>query len=370
MVVIGVDTHKATHTCVAVDAVGRKLAEVTVRATTEGHLKALRWARDVGGPDAVWGIEDCRNLSLRLEHDLLDANQTVVRVPPKLMARTRASARTPGKSDPIDALAVARAVLREPDLPMAHHDEVSREIKLLVDRREDLVAYRTAVTNRFLWRVHELDPSRAPKLGTLDTAKHQATLRDWLDSQTGLVAELASDELADITALTEQINRLHKRIGALVKTAAPSLLAIYGCADLTAAKIIGETAGVSRFRSEAAYARHAGVAPIPHWSGSTENRSRATHSGNRQLNKALYRIALTQIRRDGPAGQYYRKRREGGDSHAGALRRIERRIVRTVFGRLRAEERRRSVPQTPPQTCCPRTPVDDTSATGSSAAHA
>src|SRR5215212_6977712 len=73
-----------------------------------------------------WGIEDCRHLSARLERDLLSGGESVVRVPPKLMAQTRASARTRGKSDPIDALAVARAVLREPDLPVAAHDQLSR----------------------------------------------------------------------------------------------------------------------------------------------------------------------------------------------------------------------------------------------------
>lgn len=105
MVVVGVDAHKATHTLVAVDVVGRKLDELTVRATTAGHLKALDWARSLDDSDLVWGIEDCRSLTLRLERDLLDAGQRVVRVPPQLMARTRASARTRGKSDPIDALA-------------------------------------------------------------------------------------------------------------------------------------------------------------------------------------------------------------------------------------------------------------------------
>ena len=106
----------------------------------------------------MWAIEDCRHLSTRLERDLLAAGQQVVRVPPKLMAQTRASARTRGKSDPIDALAVARAALREPDLPVAAHDEVSRELKLLVDRREDLVAERTRTINRLRWHLHELDP--------------------------------------------------------------------------------------------------------------------------------------------------------------------------------------------------------------------
>jgi transposase len=342
VVVVGVDAHKTTHTLVGVDAAGRKLAELTVQATTAGHIKALGWGVREFGCDLVWAIEDCRHLSARLERDLLDAGQRVVRVPTKLMARTRASARTRGKSDPIDALAVARAVLREPDLPVASHDEVSREFKLLVDRRSALVSYRTAVGNRLLWRVHELDPSHAPKPGSLGIFKTQAALQIWLSTQPGLVAELARDELADITALTTQINALERRIAARVRATAPSLLTIVGCAELTAAKLIGETAGVSRFRSEAAFARHAGVTPIPHWSGPKRVRLMTARLGNRQLNAALYRIALTQIRHNGPAEAYYRKRRDAGDSHAEALRRIERRIVRHVYGRLRADRARLS----------------------------
>ena len=221
MVVVGADVHKRTHTFVAVDAVGKKLAEKVVRATSSGHHQALRWARERFGAEVVWAIEDCRHLSARLERDLLTAGQKVVRVPPKLMAQTRASARTRGKSDPIDALAVARAYLREPDLPVASHDEVSRELKLLVDRREDLVAQRTSTINRLLWRVHELDPERAPKPRSLDLAKHRNLLRQWLATQPGLVAELARDELADITRLTEAIDALAKRIGERVRSGRP-----------------------------------------------------------------------------------------------------------------------------------------------------
>src|SRR4029079_3788831 len=121
-------------------------------------------------------------LSARLERDLLGFGQKVVRVPPKLMAQTRASARTRGKSDPIDALAVARAALREPDLPVASHDAVSRELKLLVDRREDLVKTRTATINRLLWRVHELAPDWAPPARSLNLTKHQQVLKVHLDS--------------------------------------------------------------------------------------------------------------------------------------------------------------------------------------------
>ena len=148
MVVVGADVHKRTHTFVAVDEVGRKLGEKVVVATSAGHGEAVMWARERFGVEVVWAIEDCRHLSTRLERDLLTADQKVVRVPAKLMAQVRASARTRGKSDPIDALAVARAFLREPDLPVAAHDEVSGELKLLVDRREVLVARRTAMINR------------------------------------------------------------------------------------------------------------------------------------------------------------------------------------------------------------------------------
>jgi transposase len=209
---------------------------------------------------------------------------------------------------------------------------------LLIDRREDLVDHRTAVTNRLLWRLHELDPTHAPRPNSLRWSKTQSELRSWLVTQPGLVAELARDELADIMALTGQVRALEKRITARMRTAAPALLSMYGCGELTAAKLIGETAGVSRFRSEAAFASYAGVAPIPHWSGQKAARPIAARSGNRQLNAALYRIAMSQIKRSGPAKAYYRKRRDAGDSHAEALLRVERRVARTVFGHLRADD--------------------------------
>jgi transposase len=347
MVVVGADVHKRTHTFVAVDSVGKKLAEKVVRATSSGHHQALRWARERFGAEVVWAIEDCRHLSARLERDLLTAGQQVVRVPSKLMAQTRASARTRGKSDPIDALAVARALLREPDLPVASHDEVSRELKLLVDRREDLVAQRTSTINRLLWRVHELDPERAPKPRSLDLAKHRRLLSTWLSEQPGLVAELARDELADITRLTETIDALAKRIGDRVRSAAPALLALPGCAELTAAKLVGEAAGIIRFKSEAAFARHAGVAPIPVWSGNTAGRVRMTRSGNRQLNAALHRIAVTQIRLDGLGQTYYRKRINLGDSNTEALRCLKRRLARVVFQHLHTDHQNRNQPCQP-----------------------
>lgn len=338
MVVVGADVHKRTHTFVVVDQVGRELGAKTVEAVTDGHRAAIRWVRKQFGSEIVWAIEDCRHLSARLERDLLTAGQSVVRVPPKMMAEQRRIARTRGKSDPIDAAAVARAALREPDLPVASHDETSRELKLLVDRREDLVRIRTATINRLLWRVHELDPTWAPPAKSLDLAKHQQALAARLGSATGILAELARDELAEIVDLTGKINDLARRIERRTVEVAPTLLAMPGVGPLTAAKIVGEAAGVARFKSEAAFARHAGIAPIPVWSGNTAGRVRLTRSGNRQLNAAVHRIAVTQIRLDGLGKAYYDKKKAEGMSTPEALRCLKRRLARIVFHHLTTDQ--------------------------------
>lgn len=273
VIVIGADVHKATHTFVAVDEVGRKVGEKTVRATSAGHETALRWARAQFGGELRWGVEDCRHLSARLERDMLGAGQEVVRVPPKLMAQSRASARERGKSDPIDALAVARAVLREPNLPTAAHDAATRELKLLVDRREDLIAERTRQINRLRWHLHELDPEFDVPVRSLRTRRHQMRVADWLTGRDGLVAELARDIVNDIIEVSGKAEILLNRITTLVEERYPHLLSIPGCGPLAAAKIAGETANVTRFRSEACFAMNAGVAPLPVWSGNTRGGS-------------------------------------------------------------------------------------------------
>lgn len=348
MVVVGADVHKRTHTFVAVDAVGKQVGQITVEAVTAGHRRALAWARERFGDELVWAIEDCRHLSARLERDLLSAGQDVVRVPPKMMAEQRRVARTRGKSDPIDALAVARAFLREPGLPVASHDECSREAKLIVDRREALVGTRTRTINSLLWRVHELDPARAPKPRSLDLTKHQDLLREWLLTQDGVVAEMAVDELDDIIALTKRIKTFDKRLVRIAHQQVPSLLELAGCGELSAAKLLGESAGITRFRSEAAFARHAGIAPIPVWSGNTAGRVRMTRSGNRQINAAVHRIAITQIRLEGSLGKaYYEKKLAEGKSRTEALRCLKRRIARTVFNLLITDHHNRQTTALP-----------------------
>jgi transposase len=338
MVVIGVDSHKRTHTAVAADGAGRKLGEKTVAAVSAGHLELVRWAARF--TDRTFALEDCRHLSRRLSSDLLVAGERVIRVPPKLMAGARRSAREYGKSDPIDALAVARAALRE-DLPAATLDGPEREVRLLVDHRDDLVAERTRAQNRLRWHLHELDPGNEPGPRSLDRAVVLTALERDLAIAPGTVGRLARDLVGRIRELTHEINDLEREIGRLVGTLSPTLLEMVGCGPLTAAKLVGEAAGVGRFRSRAAFARHNGSAPLPVWSGNTV-RHRLSRTGNRQLNLALHRIAITQLQREGPGRTYLEHRRAMGDTKPEAIRALRRRISDEVFRRMRHDEAARA----------------------------
>lgn len=337
MVVIGVDSHKRTHTVVAVDGTGRKLAERTVSTAAAGHLEVLRWSRR--WRDRTWALEDCRHLTRRLERDLLAAGETVVRVPPKLMAGARRSAREPGKSDPIDALSVARAALREPDLPSARLDGLERELRLLVDHREDLVVDRTRHQARLRWFLVELGVEE-PAARSLDRRVVLDRLASDLAPRTEPVARFARDLLARIGELTAAVDALEREIRRLAEAVAPSLLALAGCGHLTAAKLVGQTAGIGRFRSRAAFARHNGTAPVPVWSGNTI-RHRLNRGGDRQLNVALHRIAVTQLQRDGSGRTYLAKRMAAGDTKTEAIRALRRRLSDEVFRRLTTDENAR-----------------------------
>ena len=336
MVILGIDAHKRTHTVVAVDEVGRELGTKTTTATTtKDHLELLRWAERFG-PERRWAVEDCRHLSRRLEADLLAAGEAIVRVPPKMMAGARDSARTYGKSDPIDALAVARAALREPKLPLARLDGPSREVRVLVDHREDLVRDRTAHINRLRWHLHDLDPSWDPAPRSLVRFKQLDATAARLGGLEGMVARIAIDLVGMIRELTVQANSLEREIIGRTRLLSPGLLALAGIGGLTAAKILGETADVRRFRSKDAFARHNGTAPLPVWSGNSR-RHRLSRTGNRQLNAAIHRMAVTQIRIHEGARSYLERRMAMGNTKTEALRALKRKLSDVVFRALLAD---------------------------------
>jgi transposase len=342
MVTIGVDLHKRWHTAVAADDQGRRLAERTVRATPAGHRELLAWAGRWTG--RRWALEDCRHLSRGFERDLLRAGEPVSRVAPRLMAGARRMGREQGKSDPIDALAVARAAIREPDLPVARLDGPERDVRLLVDHREDLVAERTRAQNRLRWHLHELMPGEEPPARSLDRHHVLATLEERLAGLPGTVARIAAELVGRIRGLTVIIDRLERELGALVGAQSPTLLALEGCGALTAAKLVGETADIRRFRSAAAFARHDGTAPVPVWSGNV-TRHRLSRGGNRQLNLALHRIAITQLQRPGRGRDYVAKRMAAGDTRTEAIRALRRRISDEVYRRMLIDATRHTAGQ-------------------------
>lgn len=170
MIVIGTDTHKRTHTCAAVFAgTGQLAGELTAPARKAGFAELLDWGRGLE-EECIWAIEDRRHVSGSLERFLVASGERVIRVPPKLMGESRRGERSAGKSDAIDAMAIARAALREgPEtLPAAHLDEAALQVKLLLDHREDLVKARSEDQQRLRWHLHDLWPELEIPAGALD----------------------------------------------------------------------------------------------------------------------------------------------------------------------------------------------------------
>jgi transposase len=333
MIVIGLDVHKQSVTAVAVDEAGRPLSEKVIPV---GSDELLDWAAAFDG-ERLWAVEDCRQLTRWLERQLLGVGEDVVRVPPKLTVPERRAGRTRGKSDPIDALAIARAALREPELSRPRPDEgVYREIKLLVDHRDDLVEQRSRTQQRLRWHLHQLDPTYQLPLRMLSRASHLERVGRWLARrEQGLQVRLARELVSTIRTLNRTIAELDRELEQRTLEVAPALLELPGCAAVTAAKLLAEIGPVDRFKSEAQLARHSGVAPLEASSGRTQ-RHRLDRGGNRQLNAALYRIAITQARYYAPAREYLERKRSEGKSRREALRCLKRLLVRVVYNTLKA----------------------------------
>ncbi len=289
MIVLGADMHKSSHSIVAVDAAtGQLVGEKTVPVGARGFGALVLWARGQEGA-RVWALEDCRHVSGGLERFLISRGERVVRVSTRLMAASRRSARERGKSDRIDALAVARAALAEgvESLPTAALAGPELDVRLLVDHRERLVRQRVGINNTLQWNLHDLWPELALPGGALFSRKWSGRIgRRLARAEQTMRVRIARDELRRLRELTQTIRALEAEIAALVAQVAPQLLTEPGFGPLTAAKLVGEIAGVDRFASDAKLARAAGLAPIPVSSGRT-SRHRLDRGGNRQVNAAI-----------------------------------------------------------------------------------
>lgn len=222
------------------------------------------------------------------------------------------------------------------NLPAAHLDEAAREIRLLVDHREDLVAERTRHINRARWHFLEIDPTWEPKERGLTAFKNITAAEERLSGIDTVIANIARDLLVRIRTLTVEINRLAAELDERTSETSPNLRAVPGVGALSAAKFVGEVAGIERFGSRHAFARHNGTAPLPVWSGNRE-RHRLSRTGNRQLNAAIHRIALTQARYHPDAIAFIKRRTENGDSGKEALRALKRRLSDVVHRTMIAD---------------------------------
>jgi len=341
MVVIGVDTHTRTHSAAAIDAQGRVLAEIQVGASPYELRRLVRWIGEQG-PERLVAVEGARGLGLALTRVLLAAGERVVDVPATLTGEARRRGARRGKDDPGDAVVVARVALRGERVPAVDAASLDDDLKLLVDARDQLVAEACRVRNRLHALLLVMAPGYRASTGALASKRALAAARRLAlgaRARDTVRCRLALAAVRRLRAIAAELAVLEGEIGALIELAAPAnLLAVPGVGPLVAAKLLGETRGVGRFASAAAFAAHAGVAPVPASSGTTR-RHRLNRGGNRQLNRALFTIAMVQARWDPRACEYLERKRGEGKSPAEARRCLKRHLASVVYRAMRDDAR-------------------------------
>jgi len=336
-VLIGVDPHKAS---VAVAAVDETLGELVERASfpqDRAGLRALeRWAKRF--PERRWAVENAGGLGRHLAGRLAASGESVVDVPPKLSARVRVlSTGNARKNDELDALAIALSASRNGRLAAVDSEAASEALRLLSERREDLVAERTRALNRLHGLLRDLLPGGVT--GTLSADRAARILRGIRPkggASVRLRRRLASEILRDVRTLDRKIADLNGRIEAEVEASGTTLTGIFGIGPILAARIIGTVGNIARFPSKSHFASYSGTAPVEVSSGEAV-RHRLSLAGNRKLNYALHMVAVCQARSDARGGIYYGKKIAEGKSRKEALRCLKRRVSDAVFRSLLAD---------------------------------
>jgi transposase len=268
---------------------------------------------------------------------LAAAGESVVDVPSKLSARVRVlSSGNARKNDELDALATALAAWRNERLAAVDLEASSEVLRLLSERREDLVAERTRALNRLHGLLRDLLPGGVA--GTLSSHRAARIVRGIRPQGASACVRrrLASEILRDIRTLERKIADLNERIEAEVEASGTTLTEIFGVGPILAAKIMGVVGNVERFPTKAHFASYSGTAPVEASSGEVV-RHRLSLAGNRHLNNALHMVAICQARSDVRGRAYYRKKMAEGKSCKEALRCLKRRICDAVFKSLMAD---------------------------------
>ncbi len=337
-VLIGVDPHKGSVAVAALDEAKGQLLERAAFPQDRAGLRALeRWAKRF--PERRWAVENAGGLGRHLAVRLAGSGESVVDVPPKFSARVRVlSTGNARKNDGIDALATALAASRNGRLAQVDPEAASEVLRLLSERREDLVAERTRALNRLHGFLRDLLPGGVTR--TLSAERAARILRGIRPKGTSarLRRRLASEVVRDVRTLDRKIADLNGRIEAEVEASGTTLTEIFGIGPILAARIIGTVGDVARFPTKAHFASYSGTAPLEASSGQAV-RHRLSLAGNRKLNYVLHMVALCQARSDARGGTYYRKKIAEGKSRKEALRCLKRRISDAVYRSLVADSR-------------------------------
>jgi transposase len=336
MLTVGVDAHKRTNMAVAIDAAGREVARWRGANSIAGWRELAAWAAALGD-DVRWGIEGAWNYGRGLAQSLVEAGAAVYEVNARWTAAGRRRARTPGKSDGLDAHAVALVVWREAmALPRVAADDETGVLGLLVTEREGVVAEATRLRNQLHQLLLQLDPDYRQQIPSL---KIQHGLRAVAAYRTDDARPLPRQRAAAVRRLAQrlqllvaQARALAAEIRDLAATRYAPLATICGVDLLTAGALAGLLGPGRRFAGDAQLAAYAGVAPLEA-SSAERVRHRLNRGGNRQLNAILYRIALTQARCSPAARAYHARRISEGKTKREALRALKRYIARAIWRR-------------------------------------
>ena len=318
-------------------------------------------------PKRVWAVEGANGIGLNIAQKLVACGETVIDVPAKLATRVRVYSTGHGtKTDDTDAFAIGRAAIHSRHLRFVQPPGSNEALKLLSDRRTELVQARTQAVCRLHRLLRELIAGGA-RLSL--KAEHAFDLLTALEAnnpadQTRI--EIALEHIDDIAGLDLKIDQATRRIQTAVKASGTTLTRVYGIGPINAAVILGEVGDPSRFANRDRFASYCGTAPIAVSSGD-HNRHRLSRSGNRQLNSAIHIAAVTQIRNDTPGRDYYQRKLDEGKGKLEALRCLKRRVTDAVFRQLQVDRqddktqddawpRRTSKPSRSPTYYSPTTP--------------
>jgi len=334
MVTIGVDAHKRVHQAVVLDERGTPFDSWRGANTCEHWQQLLAWASTLPGP-RQWGVEGAWNYGRGLAQFLVAQGETVYEVNPRWTAEQRRRARKPGKSDRLDAHAVAKLVREDgASLPQVAADDETAVLDLLVTEREAAMAEATRLRNQIHQLLLQVDPAYHTHLPSLTSTAGLQTVETYVCASTSALAQqraAAIRRLAQrLRLVTEQAAALAQEIAAVAAPRYQALTQLTGVQMLTAGALAGILGPGQRFTSEAQLAAYAGVAPLEASSAGIV-RHRLNRGGNRRLNAILYRIALTQARSSPEARAYLARRKAEGKTWREAIRALKRYLVRAIW---------------------------------------